>query len=162
MDIPEDPYLAKRSEKPAPMKKSTDLSLQRFLAYDRVTLRFFAVWDDRSSLFGDVRRFIFYFFLADDTLEICEELPENSGRGRAKTFLKRQKVPFGSGHLHDTDLMVGCTVKVYGREFLLHDADSFTKRYYEERYGVSHWPVVDTGVPTTSQEVGTRRARKTD
>jgi hypothetical protein len=41
-----------------------------FLKYKRQTLRFYAVWDDRESLYGDLLAFRIHYFLADDTIEV--------------------------------------------------------------------------------------------
>lgn len=68
-------------------------TLGKFLLNDRKVLRFYAYWDDRQSMFGDVRDLIVYFFLADDTIQIKEVLSANSGRDGPATFMARQKLP---------------------------------------------------------------------
>ena len=68
-------------------------TLKQFLDHDRHVLRFFGVWDDRDSLFGDLHRLQVHYYLADDTVEIVELLPPNSGRDKVPTFLKRCKLP---------------------------------------------------------------------
>lgn len=68
-------------------------TLGQFLTNDRKVLRFYAYWDDRQSMFGDVRDLILFYFLADDTIQIKEVLPANSGRDGPATFLTRQKIP---------------------------------------------------------------------
>ena len=45
------------------------------------------------SMFGDVREMELHYFLADDTVEICERIPNNSGRDAVPMFLRRQKLP---------------------------------------------------------------------
>ena len=40
----------------------------KFLDNDRVVLRFFGIWDDRSSVYGAKLRFNVHYFLADDTV----------------------------------------------------------------------------------------------
>jgi hypothetical protein len=35
-------------------------------------LRFYAVWDDRSGLYGDRRPYVVHYYLEDDTVEINE------------------------------------------------------------------------------------------
>ena len=65
--------------------------LKQFLEFDRRVLRFYGVWDDRNSLFGDVRELILHYFLADGTIEIKEVVPPNSGRDAAPIFLRRQR-----------------------------------------------------------------------
>ena len=44
-------------------------------------------------MFGDVREMEMHYFLADDTVEICERIPNNSGRDAVPMFLRRQKLP---------------------------------------------------------------------
>lgn len=36
------------------------------------------------SMFGDAREMELHYFLADDTVEICERIPNNSGRDAGK------------------------------------------------------------------------------
>ncbi len=68
-------------------------SLKQFLEHDRHVLRFNCVWDDRESTFGDLRELVLHYFLADDTIEIREVLPPNSGRDTSAVFLHRQRLP---------------------------------------------------------------------
>lgn len=55
-------------------------------------LKFQGYWNDRSE-FGDVRRLDICYYLADDTIDIKEKFPRNSGREGTNTFLKRGKLP---------------------------------------------------------------------
>ncbi|XP_032331163.1 EF-hand domain-containing family member C2 [Camelus ferus] len=94
---PEDPYLKLRREtldcvEPLCPYESFD-TLKQFLNYDRKVLRFFCLWDDSGSMFGDRRELILRYFLSDDTIEIKEALPRNSGRDPVTVFLKRGKLP---------------------------------------------------------------------
>uniref|UniRef100_A0A8C6RAF5 EF-hand domain-containing family member C2 n=1 Tax=Nannospalax galili TaxID=1026970 RepID=A0A8C6RAF5_NANGA len=94
---PVDPYMKMRRETlefvdPFRPYQSID-TLKQFLQYDRKVLRFFCLWDDSTSLFGDRREFILYYFLSDDTIEIREVLPNNSGRETMSSFLQRSKIP---------------------------------------------------------------------
>lgn len=65
----------------------------QFLKNDRKVLRFNAYWDDRESMFGDLRDLVLYYFLADDTIEVKEVFPTNSGRDAPPKFLARCKIP---------------------------------------------------------------------
>jgi len=56
-------------------------------------LRYTCVWDDRDTTFGELRRFKLHYHLSDDTIEILETLPPNSGRDTCSTFLSRQRLP---------------------------------------------------------------------
>lgn len=67
-------------------------TLKQYLEHDRKVLRFNCFWDDTECVFGDVRELILHYFLADDTIEICEVIPPNSGRDVSK-FLRRSKLP---------------------------------------------------------------------
>ncbi|XP_045850538.1 EF-hand domain-containing family member C2 isoform X3 [Meles meles] len=94
---PEDPYMKLRREtldcmEPLRPYESFD-TLKQFLEYDRKVLRFFCLWDDSASLFGDRRELILHYFLSDDTIEVKEVIPHNSGRDAMSLFLQRRKLP---------------------------------------------------------------------
>lgn len=57
-----------------------------------MVLKFQGYWDDRSE-FGDVRKLEICYYLSDDTIDIKEHFPRNSGREGPSTFLKRCKLP---------------------------------------------------------------------
>ena len=73
-------------------------TLQQFRNYDRHVLRFFCQWDDSPSMFGDARWLVLHYFLADDTVEVLEKIPANSGRDAVPVFLRRAKLPKVSSH----------------------------------------------------------------
>ncbi len=51
-------------------------------------------WDDSRSPFGDRRRLNLRFHLCDDTVELFELLPRNSGRDvEFPKLLRRQRLP---------------------------------------------------------------------
>ena len=68
-------------------------TLKQFLEHDRKVLCFDCVWNDTDNMFGDVRELVLHYFLADDTIEILERIPPNSGRDTVPMFLKRAKLP---------------------------------------------------------------------
>ncbi|KAG8508031.1 EF-hand domain-containing family member C2 [Galemys pyrenaicus] len=117
---PEDPYLKLRKStldcmEPLRPYEPFD-TLRQFLNYDRKVLRFFCVWDDSASLFGDRRELVLHYFLSDDTVEIKELLPHNSGRDAMSLFLQRGRLPkFGPPGVYQpgevTDRIV---LNVYG------------------------------------------------
>ncbi|XP_035890805.1 EF-hand domain-containing family member C2 [Anopheles stephensi] len=74
-------------------------TLGKFLQYDRKVLRFKGVWDDRGSVFGDVHELDVLYHLSDDTFEIKEKLPVNSGRDSNGMFLRRGRLPKTFDHL---------------------------------------------------------------
>ncbi|XP_047700925.1 EF-hand domain-containing family member C2 isoform X1 [Prionailurus viverrinus] len=94
---PEDPYMKIQREtldrmEPLRPYESYD-TLKQFLEYDRKVLRFFCLWDDSASMFGDRRELILHYFLCDDTIEIKEVMPPCSGRDATSLFLRRKKLP---------------------------------------------------------------------
>ena len=97
IEAPKDPYSQIRSiqygcQNPLRPYEKSD-TLKQFLEHDRHVLRFNCIWDDRDTKFGELRRFKLHYYLADDTIEILEILPPNSGRESSSTFLSRQKLP---------------------------------------------------------------------
>ncbi|XP_052867936.1 EF-hand domain-containing family member C2 [Anopheles cruzii] len=68
-------------------------TLGKFLQYDRKVLRFKGLWDDRASVFGDVHELEVLYHLSDETIEIKEKLPVNSGRDSNGMFLRRGRLP---------------------------------------------------------------------
>ncbi|XP_071949365.1 EF-hand domain-containing family member C2-like [Antedon mediterranea] len=68
-------------------------TLKQFLDHDRQVLRFFGLWDDKDSMFGDAREMILHYFLADDTVEVKEIIRPNAGRDAAPMFLRRGRLP---------------------------------------------------------------------
>jgi hypothetical protein len=55
--------------------------------------RFFAVWDDRDSQYGELRQYIIYYYLADDTVEVQEVYKDNAGRDPVPLLLRKMKLP---------------------------------------------------------------------
>jgi DUF1126 PH-like domain len=134
-----------------------DFTLKKFLKNDRRVLRFYCVWDDSTSVFGDVRHMVVNYFLSDDTIEIRESIPANSGRESNTLFLRRCRLPKHPHNLRvnsrsgperseeyfsERDLMIGSVIHLYGRPFVICDCDEFTKTYYKENYGVEDFDPV--------------------
>ncbi|WIA37576.1 hypothetical protein OEZ86_014482 [Tetradesmus obliquus] len=168
-DYPGDPvddYRQRFALTTAPVKKSNDLAtfvearlgkpshllegdrLKQFLAQSGKVLRFYAVWDDRSGLYGDRRPYVVHYYLEDDTVEINEVHERNSGRDPFPVFLKRGPLPREkprgatlTGRIPKSlcyrpcDFRIGGSVNVHGRDFLLHDCDAFTREYYMGELG---------------------------
>ncbi|XP_008058494.1 EF-hand domain-containing family member C2 [Carlito syrichta] len=117
---PDDPYLKMRREvldctEPLHPYEYFD-TLKQFLQYDRKVLRFFCLWDDSASLFGDRRDLVLHYFLTDDTVEIKEVMPHNSGRDAIPLFLRRSKLPkYGPPGIYQPGQITDQTVlNVYG------------------------------------------------
>lgn len=97
VEIPVDPTTEiRRREKESMVPKHPfpkDFRFAQFLQNDRKVLRFSAYWDDTKAENGDIRVLEVLYHLADDTVEIKEKLPPNSGRHSNGMFLKRGKLP---------------------------------------------------------------------
>ncbi|XP_077001183.1 EF-hand domain-containing family member C2 isoform X2 [Tamandua tetradactyla] len=117
---PEDPYLKARRETldhTEPLRPYVSFDTRKqFLEHDRQVLRFFCLWDDSTSLFGDRRDLVLHYFLCDDTIEIKEVMPPNSGRDAMSLFLQRRKLPkYGPPGIYQPGQITDRTVlNVYG------------------------------------------------
>lgn len=165
-DCPTDPYIDNRKEASAlrTFKTPSDFDKQRqFLEMDRKVLRFYAVWDDRQNMFGELRKFVIHYFLVDDTLEVREVHPSNDGRDPFPVLITRHKVPKDRYQVESTfpgvvmelteqeikdyftprDFKVGESVNIYNRRFLIYDLDNFSKAFYWKNFGVTDFKPVD-------------------
>lgn len=68
-------------------------TLKQFLENDGKVLRFFCVLDERDQVYGERRPYVLHYFLADDTIEVCEVNETNSGRDPVPTLFKRMRMP---------------------------------------------------------------------
>lgn len=142
-------YIEARLGKPSHLLNGGD-AYRQFLENNKKVLRFWAVWDDRQSMYGDRRPYVVHYFLEDDTIEILEVRDSNNGRDPFPIFLKRTTLPKSgitsgtatlglsyakSNCYRPDDLRLGTYVTVLNRDFLLHDADRFTKNWYKENLG---------------------------
>eukprot|EP01025_Chloroclados_australasicus_P017340 TRINITY_DN18824_c1_g1_i1.p1 TRINITY_DN18824_c1_g1~~TRINITY_DN18824_c1_g1_i1.p1 ORF type:complete len:529 (-),score=54.52 TRINITY_DN18824_c1_g1_i1:308-1894(-) len=121
--------------------------LRQFLENNRHVLRFWVVWDDRGSLYGDRRPYVLHYFLEDDTIEVLEINEQNSSRDPFPVFLKRGPLPrqvsgqslgtrrAKSDCYKPSDLRLGEVIQVLNRDMLLFDCDSYTKEWYRENLG---------------------------
>ena len=112
--------------------------LEKFLEGNTKVLRFSACWDDLMASVVVRRRFKVLYYLEDDTVEILEIKEKNDGR-EFHRFLARCSLPKSGGTATGTtrahkalavapsDLRIGAHLDVYGRDFLIYDADAFTK-----------------------------------
>ncbi|XP_033122586.1 EF-hand domain-containing family member C2-like [Anneissia japonica] len=94
---PSDPYTDHRktmdeTQQPLRPYEKVD-TLKQFLDHDRHVLRFYGIWDDQDSMFGDAREMVLHYFLADDTVEVKEIIRPNAGRDAAAMFLRRGRLP---------------------------------------------------------------------
>ncbi|XP_037015466.2 EF-hand domain-containing protein 1 [Artibeus jamaicensis] len=159
-----DPYIELRKQ---PLRKYVTPSdfdqLKQFLAFDKQVLRFYAIWDDTDSMFGECRNYIIHYYLMDDTIEIREVHEQNDGRDPFPLLMNRQRMPkvlmensktFPQCVLEISDqevlewytakdFIVGKPLTILGRTFFIYDCDPFTRKYYEEKFGISDLPRID-------------------
>jgi len=134
-----------------PMKKFMEATLGNtvnnkgrsgFEQYDRVVLRFTAMWYDRGSMFGDLQSYTIHYFLADNTVEVLEVPSPNSGRDPFPKLLSRTQLArnWGTENANGRDdefadkkfyqwqdFMVGSMVHVFGRDLHIVDPDGSTR-----------------------------------
>ncbi|NXP71451.1 EFHC2 protein, partial [Ramphastos sulfuratus] len=112
---PDDPYTKKRQKildnmKPLRPYERLD-TLKQFLEHDRHVLRFYCVWDDPASMFDAPRELVLHYYLSDDTIDIKEITPPNSGRDAVPLFLRRDKLPkYAPTGLYQPGTITGRTV----------------------------------------------------
>uniref|UniRef100_A0A670YWT8 EF-hand domain containing 2 n=1 Tax=Pseudonaja textilis TaxID=8673 RepID=A0A670YWT8_PSETE len=166
LERPDDPYTKGRQkliDSMTPLRPYERFdTLRQFLEHEGHVLRFYGVWDDTETMFGDIREVVLHYFLADDTIEIKEVIPINSGRDAVPLFLNRQKLPKVNAYVKnmtgavyqefykDCDLRIGATINVWGRKIILCDCDEFSKEYYKTKYGISKrpkWPPQKRMIP---------------
>ena len=96
---------------------------------DKHVLRFNAKLDSQSEIEND-RKFVFSFFVSDNTLQIYEEAAKNSGRVSAK-LQERRKVrnPVTSEYYVEKDFFVGATIYINKYIFKFYECDDKTKNY---------------------------------
>eukprot|EP00288_Rhodomonas_lens_P019202 CAMPEP_0177694568 /NCGR_PEP_ID=MMETSP0484_2-20121128/3002_1 /TAXON_ID=354590 /ORGANISM="Rhodomonas lens, Strain RHODO" /LENGTH=646 /DNA_ID=CAMNT_0019205453 /DNA_START=26 /DNA_END=1966 /DNA_ORIENTATION=+ len=129
---------------------------EKFLKFNNKVLRFYGLWDDRKSMFGDKRHYTVNFYLADDAIEVLERHDANEGRDPWPKLIRKSQVPKkfcglnGIGvsnadisdkvYIRDTDLKVGEIVDIYNRKVFLYGCDEFTRHFYRTAYGVEQPP----------------------
>lgn len=164
--MPIDQYILSRS-RPHRIARSTPPNdkLRRFLEHDRQVLRFFCVWDDRDSMFGELREFVLHYYLVDDSIEVREVQKPNQGRDPFPILLRRQRLPKAFTELVNLntgemvgwrDLGVGKTVDVLGRKFLMRACDDYTKQYYKTNLNLPESSFAAVRIPELDDNVDDR------
>ena len=110
------------------------------------------------------------YYLVDDSLEIRECPSANNGRDPFPVLIGRHKVPKNRSSIPSSfpavvmelsgseikdyftpyDFVVGKTVTIYGRRFLIYDCDNFTKAFYYHNFGITDLVKVDVTAKDTS------------
>jgi len=138
-------------------------NLQQFMETSRKVCRFYAMVDDLTTGTFERRPFIILFFLYDNTVEIREQYPINCGRENFPVFIKRQPLPksitvevrgpmdpvYGPDEyitIHDFD--IGKTVRMANLDFLVYDADEFTRRYFQDELKIAMEDKLDVRLAT--------------
>uniref|UniRef100_A0A8C5MN70 EF-hand domain containing 1 n=1 Tax=Leptobrachium leishanense TaxID=445787 RepID=A0A8C5MN70_9ANUR len=171
-DIPTDPYTILRQQPNRTFTTPSDFDkLKQFITMDRKVLRFFSLWDDSESMFGETRQVIIHYYLVDDTVEIREVYERNDGRDHFPVLMKRQHLPKSVKDLKDTfpqsvleisdqevtewyspkDFALGAQVSILGRKFFLYDCDDYTKDYYRRNLGTSDFKPIDVKKKTEEE-----------
>ena len=166
LTYPDDPYSiirTKQKEAFAKQQRPMDQTAQTFfsrgamskklLTMDRKVLRFYCVWEEDQIFTTERRHSVLHYYLADDTMEVLEVNDRNSGRDNFPLLLRRMKLTKGEAQTASdfwsdsglrekyylfTDLAIGKTVTVYGKELLLYDCDEFTREFYSQSLGRPH------------------------
>ncbi|XP_023567655.1 EF-hand domain-containing protein 1 isoform X2 [Octodon degus] len=163
-----DPYTELRKQ---PLRKYVTPSdfdqLKRFLTFDKQVLRFYAIWDDTDSMFGECQNYVIHYYLMDDTVEIREVHERNDGRDPFPLLMNRQRIPkvlvenaknFPQCVLEISDqevlewytakdFIVGKPLTILGRTFFIYDCDQFTRQFYKEKFGIPDLPRIDVSKP---------------
>lgn len=95
-------------------------------------------------------------------MEIREVHKPNDGRDPFPVLIGRHRVPINRGNVPSThpsismelsshevkqyftprDFTLGDTLYIYGRKFLVHDIDNFTKAFYYKNFGITDFKSV--------------------
>jgi Ca2+-binding EF-hand superfamily protein len=135
-------------------------NMQQFMENDRQVCRFFAVLDDVATEQYERRPFTILYFLSNNSVEIRERYPLNCGRDNFPIFLKRAKLPSGkteargpqdlphkdADYVQVTDFAVGGDIALIHHQFLIYDADEFTRGYFTNQLGIELSPKVDVSL----------------
>ncbi|XP_014259036.1 EF-hand domain-containing family member C2 [Cimex lectularius] len=109
------------------------------VGYDSRILRFSARMISNNEL-GNRRKFILSYFLCDDTLQINDHVPRNSGYTGGKLIARRKVLKHGQNiygtkpHEYVTyeDLFIGNIVIIEDFTFYLDGADEYALKYMEQ------------------------------
>ena len=122
--------------------------LQQFLDNDRKVLSFDIIWYD-EKYDKEEKNYRMNYYLADNQVEVCEKLVNNSGKDPFPRLLKKGKLPkkprmaFCPGlevpeeeYYKPEDFKIGGIVYVYGRKCKIIGCDEFTKKWYKDNLNI--------------------------
>ena len=149
--VPTDPgherrQMAERATRAKNKTSTKDKKFAQFLQNYRKVLLFFGYWDDRASAFGDLRRLVVHYYLADDTVEIKESYPPNSGRHESSgIFLKRMRLPKQGDRIPDIGQSTAtfAVLNVMGDNF---NSGRFIPDAVDSRERTDYYSYMDLGV----------------
>lgn len=103
---------------------------------DGVLLRFSAKLS-RSSRVDKERKFIMTYYMANDTLQVFELFERNTGHIAGKFLDRCRSMNARTGeYFQPSDLFVGGRVELNKTEFVILDADEFTKKFQADNPAV--------------------------
>ena len=125
-------------------------AVRQFLTADGSrNLTFSLLWDEqrRAGQRGEIHILSLKYYLEDDSVEISEHRQLNSGREGGAKFLCRQRLVKNSAEpvqgQHNTygrllknnyltyhDFKIGSSYEIHGKQFLMFDADEYTRSWF--------------------------------
>lgn len=129
----------------------------RFMENDGKLLRFDCLWHDAREG-GDMIHYVLQWHLADDKAELLEVHHRNDGRDPTRVAVSKRRMPRDwhkimvmpgdtsaeapENWMEPTDIVVGSTVNVFGRDLLIRGADGFTRDWFRDTHGMVQPPAV--------------------
>ena len=124
----------------------TDLNrkVRQFIEQGGKILRFYCLWNDESED-GFVHYFDLHYFLADDTVEMIENIANEHRLFFKRSILSKHGLAPVIADKYDernndiytpSDFKTGETIEIGGRKFFFYDCDTFTRNYYSDELGI--------------------------